>query len=459
MPITITSVTPSDATKLLSLSEGHFLDFKAKEIKPAKLSLTISAFANAEGGELYIGIDETPAGFVWRGFDRVEDANSHVHVFEELFPLGEHFSYEFLQCSVHHGCVLHVSIKKNPGIVRASDGTIHLRRNAGKIPIDTSDKLRRLELDKGIHTFEDETIDVDILTLTESVTMSSFLTYAVPKRGALDFLKQELLIRLGIPRVAAILLYADIPQSALPNRAAVKIARYKTGGSAIRDALQGTPQTIEGPLIDLITNAVARTKEIVEEARVETSSGPGLAGYPHETLHEIITNALIHRDYSIQDHVQVRIFDNRIEIESPGRLPGHVTVTNILDTRTIRNGKIVRLINKFPNPPNKDMGEGLNAAAEAMRKVRLKPPRFQETATSFVVTIPHEPLATAQELIMEFLDGHPTITNREARALYPVDTQHAMRSILYRMMSQGMIEQVPDSKRGGTKYRKPTGSP
>ena len=39
--------------------------------------------------------------------------------------------------------------------------------------------------------------------------------------------------------------------------------------------------------------------------------------YPPETLHEIITNAVIHRDYSIADDVHIRIFDNRIEVQSP----------------------------------------------------------------------------------------------------------------------------------------------
>ena len=55
--------------------------------------------------------------------------------------------------------------------------------------------------------------------------------------------------------------------------------------------------------------------------------------YPIETLHEITTNAVLHRDYSVADDIHIRIFDNRIEVESPGRLPGHVTQENILDER------------------------------------------------------------------------------------------------------------------------------
>ncbi|WP_445305523.1 ATP-binding protein [Microcoleus sp. herbarium2] len=65
------------------------------------------------------------------------------------------------------------------------------------------------------------------------------------------------------------------------------------------------------------------------------------------------------------------MFDNRIEIENLGKLPGHVTVKNILKEQYARNGAIVRIINKFPNPPNKDVGEGLNTAFQAMAKLRL----------------------------------------------------------------------------------------
>src|SRR6202043_1965483 len=96
--------------------------------------------------------------------------------------------------------------------------------------------------------------------------------------------------------------------------------------------------------------------------------------YPQEAIQEIITNAVLHRDYSIADDVHIRIFDNRIEVQSPGRLPAHVTPENILEERFARNGTIVRLLNKFPNAPNKDVGEGLNTAYEAMNKLGLKEP-------------------------------------------------------------------------------------
>src|SRR5438874_8119041 len=147
------------------------------------------------------------------------------------------------------------------------------------------------------------------------------------------------------------------------------------------------------------------------------SRWPVLIEYPPETLHEIITNAVIHRDYSIADDVHVRIFDNRIEVQSPGRLPAHVTPKNILDERFARNGAIVRLLNKFPNPPNRDVGEGLNTAFEKMHQLGLREPSIEERDADVLVTIRHEPLASPEQTIMKFLETHSTIRNKEAREI------------------------------------------
>ncbi|RCL28413.1 ATP-dependent DNA helicase RecG [Pseudomonas sp. AFG_SD02_1510_Pfu_092] len=449
------AITGAQARQLLGQHEGHFLDFKAKEIAPAKLTRSISAFANAEGGDIYIGISENNGSFAWNGFNDAEDANPFIHTFEKLFPVGDEFLYEFLSCPEMQGLVLHVAAKKSVRIILASDGFPYLRRNAQKIKIDTDELKRRLELDKGIYSFEGETVDIDLELATESAVMRGFLSANIPNRSADDFLRMELLVRRGLPKVATVLLFTDLPQAALPDRSSVKLARYRTSGAAHRDALVGAAETIEGPLYDLIHSAVDKTKKLVEAHQVQGEVGLELAKYPHETLHEIITNSIIHRDYSLPDHVHIRVFDNRIEVESPGRLAGQVTVENILDTRAIRNGQINRLINKFPDPPNKDMGEGLNTAVEAMRGVRLKDPFFKEMENSFLVTIPHESLATAQEMILEYLTANDTITNKQARKLYPVPTQHRMRAIIQKMVEQNLLEPVEGTQRGGTKYRKP----
>src|SRR5262249_44961132 len=152
-----------------------------------------------------------------------------------------------------------------------------------------------------------------------------------------------------------------------------------------------------------------------------------------EALHEIVTNAVLHRDYSIAADVQIRIFDDRVEIESPGKFPGHVTPKNVLTEQFARNPKIVRLVNKFPDPPNKDVGEGLNTAFAAMQKLRLKAPMVEERDNSVLVTLRHESLASPEQLVMEYVEIHPEITNLIARDLTGIKSENSMKDVFYRL--------------------------
>lgn len=91
------------------------------------------------GGELYIGIAENttlPFPHKWEGFATPEDANAHLQVFENLFPLGEDYLYDFLSHPSKTGVVLQVAVRKTKGVVRASDGTPYIRRGAQCLPVD-----------------------------------------------------------------------------------------------------------------------------------------------------------------------------------------------------------------------------------------------------------------------------------------------------------------------------------
>jgi ATP-dependent DNA helicase RecG len=164
---------------------------------------------------------------------------------------------------------------------------------------------------------------------------------------------------------------------------------------------------------------------------------------------------LLHRDYSIPVDVHIRIFDNRIEVESPGKLPGHVTTANILREQFARNGAIVRVINKFPDPPNKDVGEGLNTAFAAMSRLRLKPPIIEERENSVVVHFKHEPLASPEEAVMEYLNSHVEIVNRVGREITGIASENSMKNVFYRLRDRGLIEPVPGRVGFSSAWRKP----
>jgi hypothetical protein len=123
--ITVDVVADEQHQRMLETDEGQFADLKAIDIAPSKVTHHASAFANSDGGELFIGIDEVGVDKrrVWRGFHDQEAANAHIQTLESLFPLGQDFQYTFLKCVGKPGLVLQVEIKRTKDIKKASNGT------------------------------------------------------------------------------------------------------------------------------------------------------------------------------------------------------------------------------------------------------------------------------------------------------------------------------------------------
>lgn len=438
------TLTDEKILQLFSIEENHFNDFKAKDITGKKLSKSISAFANASGGDIYVGIREENDTKIkhWEGFPNIEDANAIIQVVESIPIIENYYELEFLKHPTLLTYVLKICVFKTQAIVKATDGKIFVRKGAQCLPIDTPEKLRRLELDKGITSFENEPVgESELIDATESEVYGFFAKSIIPEVDAVKWLVKQRLVRDEKLTVAGEMLFADEPQVCLPKRSSIKIFRYKTTGIADRDTLAGQPATIEGCIYYQIYNAVKKTKEIIESMKKLGEVFESIE-YPEETLHEIITNAVLHRDYSIATDIQIRIFDNRVEVESPGKLPGHVTTDNILDAQAARNPKMVRLINKFPDAPNKDVGEGLNTAFEAMTKLRLKVPQIEEKDNSVLVTIRHEKLASPEELIISYLLENNSIKNGVGRSITGIKSENTMKNVFYRLRDRGFIRLV-----------------
>lgn len=293
--------------------------------------------------------------------------------------------------------------------------------------------------------------------MTNSEVSIGFILEVVPSTEPEKWLRKQHLIRSELPTVAAVLIFSDEPQAAIPKHCGVKVYQYKTSErEGFREALAFVPKTVEGNLYSQIREAVRLTAEVVASTpRIGEDGALENASYPTETLHEVITNAVLHRDYSIADDVHIRVFENRVEVQSPGKLPAHVTVDNILDERFARNGQVVRILNKFPNAPNQDVGEGLNTAFTAMEKSGLKAPVIREEGNAVLVIIKHEPLASAEEVIMDYLETHDTINNSEARGVTHIRADYQVKAAFNRMVKAGLIEQVPGTRTASTAYRKP----
>jgi len=445
--INTVKISDAEKRKLLSIEEGHFSDVKAIEVSPGKLTKALAAFANSEGGELFVGIDDDPR--VWRGFINIEAANACIQVFDEFFPLGSDFQYEFLRHEDSNGLVLKIQVAKTRDLKKASNGKVYVRRSAQSIPVIDEERLQSLRRDKGLVSFETEIINCSTDVVSNSIYIIEFLLEVVPTGEPEVWLKKQMLLSSGRPTVAAVLLFAEEPQAALPKRSGLKIYRYRTSDNeGTRATLDFDPISIEGNVYDQIKKSVSETARIIESVRLHTPNGMQQVSYPFEAIHEIVTNAVIHRDYSITDDIHIRIFDNRVEVLSPGTLPGHVTAKNILNERFARNPTLVRLINKFPDPPNKDVGEGLNTAFESMKKLKLKPPVIEQDGGYVKVVLKHEPLATPEEAILEYLLANPEIANRNAREVCFIDSENKMKRILQVMVQNGLLEPVP----GRTRY-------
>jgi ATP-dependent DNA helicase RecG len=225
-------IDDSEAKRILDLEESHYLDLKSVDITPAKLTQAVSAFANTAGGELFIGIEESGRNGKktrsWRGFADIEKANDHIHVVEAMSPLGTHYRASFLRTDSRPGHVLQLIIFKTKDILYASDGIAYVRRGAQKQAVKSEEALHRLRLDKGIISFEDETLNLDPKLITNSVTIIKFMLNVVPTGEPDVWVAKQNLIAEGKPTVAGLMLFADEPQAALPKRSAIKLFRYMT---------------------------------------------------------------------------------------------------------------------------------------------------------------------------------------------------------------------------------------
>ena len=459
MNYTEIKLSDSECATIIEQQETWFLDKKAKDIKPAKLSKTISAFANTNGGDIYIGIShqEDKNNYFWDGFLVQEDTNPYISLLEELMPTYEDFIIESFTSLIYNSIVLHFVIHKTQTIIYATDNKAYVRHGVQNLPCNTDDKLLRLKMDKGLASFEDETTQCAFDEIKSSKVLNDFVDRVVPQSSVYDWLRsQRVMTENAKLTVAGVLLYDECPQAILPKQSAIRILRYHTDEKeGTREYLEpGFPISIEGDIYSLITKAVSKIVEIVESTDVVGSQKIEAKKYPYVTLHEIITNAVLHRDYSTLKDIQVRIFTNRVEIESPGVLPGHITLENILREQFSRNPKIVRLISKFPAPPNKDAGEGLNTAFAAMLDMRLQRPQILETDHSVIVIIKHERLADAESIVLEYMESHSTISNSIARQITGINDANKMKDVFIRLKEKGYLTIVPGTRSTSTLWMK-----
>ncbi|EMD4125820.1 putative DNA binding domain-containing protein, partial [Escherichia coli] len=434
----VIDISAQEIKALLNTAEDHFNDFKSKQIAPNKLQETFVAFANADGGNIYIGIEDAASGRERiSGFNEPEEANAIIStLLENTNPAVENVEVEYLR-TPSNGLILHVDIPKSPKVHYTASGDCFIRANAQKLKIK-GERITQLSYSKGAEPYEKKAVDiVEVEDILESEYYSDYLRRIGTTQSPRVFLKKQRLLTKKdgefVPNVGCVLLFDEEPQGCLDTRCAVKVYRLRTTEAEYkREQLQEDPVTIEGPLEVVILNTIAKVKEYVDGASFKDGENLVKLSYPAEALKEILVNAVIHRDYSQKDDVHVKVYDNRIEVQSPGRLPGYMTINNLYEERFSRNPNLVRLLHKLPNPVNHDIGEGLDTAKNELRKAGLVAPVFEERGNNFVVIVKHQTIASIEDVIINYFKENPTgqLTNKLVRQLSGEDDLQKVKKAL-----------------------------
>lgn len=456
----IPTLTDAQAFALCERPEDQFFDRKSALSKSKAAQKIAVAFANSEGGEAAFGIaddrEELDPTKKLKLFEIPEHANDVLHNIYSLNP-PVIFRYGFFKVVGKSGYLLRVFFDKTQHVHATADGNVYKRLGASSVSVKDPNEISQLAFSKGAISYENTKLFGHKPEQIIETPQAEFLTRSIPEGpDALAFAINEGLIDRDdwTPFTAGALLLSESPQGMIATRCECRIVFYDTRSEKPEREHLKINETIGGPLFNQIHAVVNRVAEIISNISILTPEGIKKVDYPPEAIWEILTNAIIHRDYSIADDIQILIFQNRIEILSPGTLPAFVTLDNILDVRYSRNPKIVRTLRRYPDPPNQDLGEGLNTAYQKMQDRRLKPPVIEILNNSVKVTIAHSPLASPEEAVIEYLKTNDRVTNKQARELTGIKSENQMKEVLYRLRDQGIIYLDPELKGNKATWRR-----
>ncbi len=331
--------------------------------------------------------------------------------------------------------------------------------------------------------FDEEIVPDATVDDLDPTRLDGFLDDLRRSRPRADYLRgdrDEALERLHVvardgailrPTLAGLLVFGKYPQEFFPQLMITFLHYFGTTRE------EQTPQgerfmdnrRFEGPIPEMIDEAEIYVLSALRKASlIEGLLRRDIPEYPLGAIREALANAVAHRDYSPYvrgSYVQIRLFADRIEVQSPGGLFGNVTVDNLEDEHSTRNVRLMRLLEDVHVVENR--GSGIRAMLQALREANLEPPRFDDRRSSFWVTIrnhtlmspaaiawlnqfAHIPLSDRQRLALIYLRQQDEITNADYRRLNHVDPLVAGQEL------RGLVEAGLAAQEGvgrWTKYR------
>lgn len=462
---------------LLTARESRTLDFKRVSGKMVSKALeTLCAFANTEGGILVLGMadekqDKGIARFcgIQENPEALDDLTRKART--QFHPPIEAIRFVRLPCALRDGSAGHlvlVQVWKSDKVHSIVDDGTWTRLDAGNREM-RAEEITELSYRRGVRSAESDLVPVQ-LGLLETDAWRSFVAVRGLKSGtfAEQLQKIGLASKVGSevqPTRAAVLLFADEPGSLLAaqgSRADIRLMVYD-GKQVVPGAtpnLRKTPKTIRGPLIEQIDTAV---KTVLDElAQGLTLSGSGFKTkhlYPERVVKEAIVNAVIHRDYRLNRDIFIRLFDDRIEVESPGVFPGNITPANVDKAGSkARNPLVAQNLREFPIAPNIDAGEGVKMMFAEMASAKLYPPQYRQNTgaavESVTVTLLNLERPTVWDEVSHWIDLNGPIANADLCQIANIHTLSASR-MLKVWVDQGLLVPLPDRAKRNMAYSKP----
>jgi ATP-dependent DNA helicase RecG len=427
------------------------------------LAETLVAFANSDGGTVLIGVDEDG-----RVTERVYADEIEVALRASARECRPPVEVRWHQAAADEGLVFAIVVARSPELHSLADGRVLVRTGAENHPL-SGDQIRQLAATKSTGDYEAEPApgaqrdDFDDEVIAEFVSK-----WEERQRREWTRSVDELLVEVGAldeeghPTNAGVLLFARNPQAFLPQSGLtfVKFVGTLPRGEAGQPGY-GRREEIGGPLARIIQ----RTWEVLGE---EMRTGAVVTGlereehteYPVTAVREALVNAIAHRDYRLGGRrIEVRMFADRMEITSPGGLPGFITVDNIVEEHFSRNPRLVSSLYQWGYI--EELGLGVDLMIEEMVRAGHPPPRFKDAPYAFTVTLHNvrerEPMPTwthtmneRQARALTYVQEHGRITNREYRTLCPDVSSETLRLDLVDLVDRGILLKIGAKK--GTYY-------
>lgn len=438
-------------------------------ISAARLAQVMAAMANGMGGTIILGVAPRTADV--HGIRTPQTALDLS--FQAALLMDPPLVLPFPRF-VTVGSVQVLVITIPPGLpnVYSLDGRYWGRLGAQTTPLSAR-QLRQLLVERGIIQFESrlppqvrlDDLDMHLVgAYLDGLGLSLNLETSGDARGW-----QEILLRRGclqrsmgqlLPTYAGLLLFGVSPQQWLPS-ATILAARFT--GETLSD--QFIKQELSGTLPEQLRQAEAFLRNNLQSVvRLVGLEHIETLEYPFEAVRELLVNAVSHRDYNTQgDTIHLHLFSNRLEVHSPGGLPGPVTLQNLLQARFARNAIVTQVLSDLGFVER--LGYGLDRVVSVMQVRGLPPPKFEEVAGAFRVTLYNDLdtlglpqslqiLTTAQRLAvnprqqkaLSYVARNHRITNRDYQELCPGVHMETLRRDLADLVSQGLFIKVGDKR-------------